>query len=178
MTRPLRPQLRLAAALASSLALHLLPFMGELLPPPRPQRPPTLTAHLRALPPPATIPEDLRLETPPPSPPRAVASPPRPAGGRPEPAPRGWEAAVQKQLRQLDERGLLYPPEAIAQRLEGVVTVLFVLDEGGQVAAARVEQGSGHPVLDQAALRAVHTLRALPADAPREAVLPVRFRLR
>ena len=56
--------------------------------------------------------------------------------------------------------------------------VLIIIDEDGRVTAARVEQGSGHRLLDDAALRAVRSLRSLPADAPREALLPVRFRLR
>ena len=48
----------------------------------------------------------------------------------------------------------------------------------GLVTAARVEQSSGHRLLDDAALSAVRSLRSLPADAPQEALLPVRFRLR
>ena len=56
--------------------------------------------------------------------------------------------------------------------------MLIIIDESGRVTAARVEQGSGHRILDDAALRAVRSLRSLPADAPREALLPVRFRLR
>ena len=53
-----------------------------------------------------------------------------------------------------------------------------LLDERGQVSAARVEQGSGQAILDAAALRAVRSLHSLPADAPRETLLPVRFRLK
>ena len=71
---------------------------------------------------------------------------------------------------------------ALAQRREevhiGHRLVLIVISGDGQVTAARVEQGSGHRILDDAALRAVRSLRSLPADAPREALLPVRFRLR
>jgi len=58
------------------------------------------------------------------------------------------------------------------------VLVLLVLDGNGQVGAARIEQSSGYPILDDAALRAVRSLQSLPADAPRQALLPVRFRLR
>jgi len=54
----------------------------------------------------------------------------------------------------------------------------MILDESGQVSAARIEQSSGQAMLDAAALRAVRALHALPADAPRETLLPVRFRLR
>jgi len=56
--------------------------------------------------------------------------------------------------------------------------VLLITDEGGQVSAARVEQSSGYRILDDAALRAVRSLRSLPADTPHETLLPVRFRLK
>jgi len=56
--------------------------------------------------------------------------------------------------------------------------VLLVIDENGQVAATRLEQGSGHAILDEAALRAARSLKSLPADAPRQTVLPIRFRLK
>jgi protein TonB len=89
-----------------------------------------------------------------------------------------WQDEVKRQIRKLDERGLFYPPEAITQGLEGETLVLLIINESGEVSAARVEQGSGHRILDDAALRAVRSLRSLPADAPRETLLPVRFRLK
>jgi len=73
---------------------------------------------------------------------------------------------------------LLYPAEAIARGLEGQVLVLLFLDASGNAIAARLEASSGYALLDDAALRAARTLRALPDSAPREALLPVRFRLR
>ena len=75
-------------------------------------------------------------------------------------------------------RELLYPAEAIERGLQGEALVLLFLDESGNAVAARLEASSGHPLLDDAAVRAARTLRALPASAPREALLPVRFRLR
>ena len=75
-------------------------------------------------------------------------------------------------------RQLLYPAEAIARGLEGEALVLLFLDEAGNAIAARIEASSGHAILDEAAVRAARTLRSLPSSAPREAVLPVRFRLR
>ena len=75
-------------------------------------------------------------------------------------------------------RELLYPPEAIARGLEGEALVLLFLDASGNAIAARLEASSGHALLDDAAVRAARTLRALPDSAPREALLPVRFRLR
>ena len=75
-------------------------------------------------------------------------------------------------------RELLYPAEAIERGLQGEALVLLFLDESGNAIAARLESSSGHALLDEAALRAARTLRALPGSAPREALLPVRFRLR
>jgi len=75
-------------------------------------------------------------------------------------------------------RELYYPPEAIERGLEGEALVLLFLDESGNAIAARIEASSGHALLDAAAVRAARTLRAMPASTPREAVLPVRFRLR
>ncbi len=75
-------------------------------------------------------------------------------------------------------RELFYPPEAIARGLEGEALVLLFLDASGNVIAARLEASSGHALLDDAAVRAARTLHALPESAPREALLPVRFRLR
>ena len=75
-------------------------------------------------------------------------------------------------------RELFYPPEAIARGLEGEALVLLFLDASGNVIAARLEASSGHALLDNAAVHAARTLRGLPESAPREALLPVRFRLR
>jgi protein TonB len=85
--------------------------------------------------------------------------------------------AARRALEQL-ARELPYPPEAVERGLQGEALVLLFLDGGGDVIAARLENSSGHALLDEAALRAARRLRALPASAPREALLPVRFRLR
>ena len=83
-------------------------------------------------------------------------------------------AVVAEQL----QRELPYPPEAIERGLQGEALVLLFLDATGNAIAARIESSSGHGILDDAALRAARSLRSLPASAPREVVLPVRFRLR
>ena len=75
-------------------------------------------------------------------------------------------------------RELLYPAAAIERGLQGEALVLLFLDAAGNAIAARIESSSGHGILDEAALRAVRSLRSLPASAPREVLLPVRFRLR
>ena len=86
------------------------------------------------------------------------------------------EAALRavEQLR----RELPYPPEAIERGLQGEALVLLFLDASGNAIAARLEATSGHALLDEAAVRAARALRSLPDSAPREVLLPVRFRLR
>ncbi len=161
--------------------LHILPFVPGLIPSPvaPPPPPPPMAASLR--PPP--------VEPLPPPPPLTLPEQPKPAPAKPPPekrpapeksakTPKTWTQAVAQHLKKLNDAGQFYPPEAIARGLEGEVLVLIVIDESGHVSGARVEQGSGHRILDDAALRAVRSLRSLPADAPREALLPVRFRLR
>lgn len=169
---------RLALALLFSLLAHLALALPDLLPPPRPAPPPPpLLARLQAPPAPATVPLTL------PEPEPAVSAPPaRPAAAKPakrppEKARHDWQQEIRRQFKEQEQRGEFYPPEAIALGLEGEVLVRLLLTPDGSVSAARVEQSSGHPLLDAAALRAVRALRALPADAPRETLLPVRFRL-
>ncbi|MGB8544841.1 MAG: energy transducer TonB, partial [Azonexus sp.] len=177
-----RNEYRLLLALAASLLLHILPLIAQLIPasPPPPKAPP-IEATLRP-PPPAPLPPPpplTLLEQPKPS-----AIPPKPPPPKPEQrekppvAAKTWTQAIRQHLKKLDDSGQFYPEEAIARGLEGEVLVLIIIDESGLVTAARIEQGSGHRILDDAALRAVRSLRSLPADAPREALLPVRFRLR
>lgn len=175
---------RLALALALSLLLHLLPLVpGWLPPPPESERQPPLEAHLR--PPPAAPQAPLLLPEPPPPATAAAARPaPKPEKARkPKPEKTAppkveWAAEVKRQLKELDRQGKFYPEEARAQGLEGEAVVLLLLDEAGNAVAARIEQSSGHKLLDDAALRAARSLHSLPAAAPRETLLPVRFRLR
>ena len=128
------------------------------------------------------------------TPPKRVAAPPkepakeavrrlvRPADAAPRASLReGAQLLEGDAARKAGEqiaRQLFYPAEAIERGLEGEALVLLFLDEAGNAIAARIEASSGHAVLDAAAVRAARTLKSLPANAPREAVLPVRFRLR
>jgi protein TonB len=133
-----------------------------------------------------------RLLPPPDSPPNANAAAPvgaprmrrdaprpgaTPAAPQAALAPRLSGEAALRAIEQL-ERELPYPPEAIERGLQGEALVLLFLDPSGNVIAARLESSSGHALLDDAAVRAARSLRSLPASAPREALLPVRFRLR
>lgn len=168
---------RLFAALALSLSLHLLPLLpdfnfGQNFP----STVAPLSAELRPPPAPAATPPLSLPEQPVPA--AKPAAPQKPAASGTPQAARTWTQAVREHLKKLDSAGQFYPAAAIAQGLEGEVHVLLIIDEAGTVSAARVEQGSGHALLDEAALRAVRSLQSLPADAPRQVVLPVRFRLR
>ncbi len=176
----IRTTRRLVLAIFLSLLLHLLPFASALMQPPPQARtaPPPIQARLLP-PPPVPAPASPELMLPePPKPDKSKPSPPAEKPKKPSPAVNNWQQEVRKQLKKQDERGDFYPAEAIAQGLQGQVLIYLILDAGGQVAAARVEESSGHRLLDDAALRAVRALRSLPADAPRETLLPVNFRLR
>jgi protein TonB len=168
-------------ALVISIALHALviaapAWRGKS----QPQVP--LTVSFRELP---AVPEPKHpaLELPRPILPEKK---PRPSAARPAPEPVARQTVTLQRLsgqaaRVAGEqmaRELLYPVEAIERGEQGEALVLLFLDESGNAVAARLEESSGHALLDAAAVRAARTLRALPSSAPREALLPVRFRLR
>jgi len=182
----------LGRALALSILLHVAliemvtRFMPALLSAPPP---PALDVRLRKEPapvasaPPPALPAP-RLLLPKESQPNASAAgrvlaaprqaPPR-AGER---GPRLLTGEAARSALTQVASALLYPREAIEQGLEGQAVVMLFLDASGNVVAARLESSSGHALLDDAAVSAARTLRALPDGAPREALLPVRFRLR
>lgn len=174
----IRTDYRLIAALVLSLSLHALPFLPGLLTlPPRPPATPPIQAALRPLPPPAATPAPV-LKMPEPPPKHTEPAKPHRENAAAPTAPKTWTQVIHEQLKKLDAAGQFYPAEAIARGLEGEAQVLLIIDENGQVVATRIEQGSGHAILDEAALRAARSLKSLPADAPRQTVLPVRFRLK
>ena len=176
-------------ALALSLALHAaLISLGLQEARQRSARlPPTeLTVRLPAAPEALPVP---RLALPEPQP-NAIATP-APATARARADVRSSAPALQltdapqrlsgdAALRAAEQlaRDLPYPAEAIDRGLQGEALVLIFLDAAGNAIAARLESSSGHAILDAAAVRAARQLRSLPASAPREALLPVRFRLR
>jgi len=170
---------RIDLAFAVSALLHLGILFGALIlpePPPPPPPQPPLQARLKT-PPPAPAPEPIVI----PQPSEEVTPPPPPAPKPPPPKtserPVNWQTAARQQLQKLNAEGLLYSPEAIAAGLEGTAVVLLVMDESGKVVATRIEESSGHPLLDRDARNAGMRLR-FPADTPGEVVLPIRFRLR
>ena len=69
-----------------------------------------------------------------------------------------------------------YPPLLREAGIGGSVRVWFFLDTDGRVLETRVEQSSGHPQLDQAALRVAGAMRFSPAlNRDREVQVWVRF---
>jgi periplasmic protein TonB len=59
-------------------------------------------------------------------------------------------------------RSLRYPSQARRQRITGEVHVAFTVARDGGVSSVRVVRGSGHPVLDQAALETVQRAAPFP----------------
>jgi protein TonB len=121
-----------------------------------------------------------KLEAPPP-PPGAPQAPLGQGLGLRIPQARTAERLSPEQLREtlgrLSEE-LLYPADALRRGLEGEVVILVELGEGGRILDASIASGSGHPTLDDAAVRAVKRLGSLgPASAHKSILLPVRFRI-
>lgn len=76
----------------------------------------------------------------------------------------------------------LYPPEARAMKLQGVVMLLVSVDAEGRVTDARLSHSCGHQILDRAALNAVRSWRFLPARQSNQPIsatveIPIRFSL-
>jgi len=74
----------------------------------------------------------------------------------------------------------LYPEQARAQRLEGVVLLFVGVDAEGRVTSASIRQGCGHAMLDRAALEAVRSWKFSPARQGDRAIpatveVPIRF---
>jgi periplasmic protein TonB len=175
----------LLAAIGASLLIHGAPFAGALLAPPAQQAPPSAppVPLMATLMPKLALPADKEFLLPEPdnTPKPAAAQTaenPRKTAVDPKNRPKTWTQTIREQLSAQQRDGLFYPAAAIQQGLEGEALVLLLLDPTGAVVAARIEESSGHALLDDAALRAVRRLRSLPADAPAESLLPVRFRLR
>jgi protein TonB len=72
---------------------------------------------------------------------------------------------------------LYYPLAAITGGMEGEVRLLLTLATDGTVLDAQVARSSGHPVLDEAAVRAAFAMGSLSGMDKKEIILPVVFRL-
>ena len=174
---------RLIIAFALSLAFHgslLLPELIKRLPvaPPRP----ALQASLRLPPMPSpvlqpaepllkdTIAQDdaIPVEEPPPPPPS------------PTPAKQSTKDTLKRDVqiaRKKLSKTQFYPPEAIAQNIEGDVRLIIKLSDSGSVDDVIVASSSGHAILDNAAIKAAYAMGKLTGVTSRELILPVIFRL-
>jgi len=89
-------------------------------------------------------------------------------------------------LRVLDwlARYRTYPLEARRARIEGVVQLRVTLMSDGRLVDARVEQSSGHPLLDRAALDLLARASPLPDELANRSIgqvelqLPIVYRMR
>ena len=181
--------LRLIIAFALSLLVHgglFLPNIARR--PSATSPPPPLQAALRLPPKPEPTPEPEPVhdpllkntldteEKPPPKPEaRPLPPPPKlPAKSAPVPATRKHDLSVaQRKLSEL----LFYPPEAVAHGIEGEVRLILKLGENGSVEDVLLAASSGHPILDNAAIRAAYAMGRLNGVTSRELILPVIFRL-
>ena len=166
---------RLLPALAISLTLHIA-LLGLGLPRAKVSLPGTAISA-RLLPPATVRPQDALMKD---TLAEQEAAKPALAPTKPvdaksrRPAPRTPEEAAQRKLSEV----LFYPPEAVARGLEGEVRLLLTLDGDGTIRDAQVAAGSGHRILDEAALKAAFAMGRLPDAGTREVILPVVFRLR
>ncbi|MBN2440582.1 MAG: energy transducer TonB [Spirochaetales bacterium] len=65
-------------------------------------------------------------------------------------------------LQKKIEQHLVYPPLARKRGMEGTVTILFMIDEGGDFIQSRVSKSSGHRILDKAALELIRRVLPFP----------------
>jgi protein TonB len=107
---------------------------------------------------------------------------PEPGSSR-KPSPR--ELSWQKVLHLHLSKHKRYPGEARASRIQGVVKVAFTIDRQGNVTRSRIIEGSGSPLLDDAALEMLKRASPLPAppDNPSSTAaldlsLPIQFSIK
>lgn len=79
-------------------------------------------------------------------------------------------------IRSAIERALLYPPIARKRYMEGKVVVRFSIDEKGIPSSVQIVESSGHPMLDDEAIRTVARAAPLPATQ-RSVEIPINFKL-
>jgi protein TonB len=74
---------------------------------------------------------------------------------------------------------LAYPSTARRAGIEGVTEVSFIIHEDGSISAVTVRTGSGHAILDEAAVATVSAAAPFPRPpAPARIAIPISFRLR
>lgn len=169
--------LRLIFALALSLALHgglLLPDILKRLPVAPP--PPALQALLRLPPKPDAAPAEplLKNTLDNEEAPQVAPLPPPPV--RQAKAGSTLRRDVQVAQKKLSKTQF-YPAQAVEQGIEGDVRLILKLSADGSVDDVGIAASSGHPILDNAAIKAAYAMGKLTGVTSRELILPVIFRL-
>jgi protein TonB len=175
-------EVRQAAAQAAPLFVSLIaptrveptPPPPQVVPPPRPPRarpperivaaPPPPTPTQPAFVVPLTEPEP-PVRQPEPAVPVAVAAPPAPIAEPlpPAPAPPQPKTIPASAVQYLEPPSPTYPAQSRRLGETGRVTVRVFIDPTGAAKDVRVDRGSGHPRLDEAALVAVQRARFKPS---------------
>lgn len=173
--------LRLFWAMLLSLAFHAsLIFAAQrwfVLVPPLPLLPPVISARLER---PAqeeaeesvlknTLKED--PGTP------AEAKPPRRPGRDPNTVPRPSAKPAQEQIPEAASVEMLYPPEALALGLEGEPVLWVEVDANSRIVSVGIGASSGHPILDEAAVKQLWQLGKLEGHRSKTLLFPVKFKL-
>jgi len=135
---------------------------------------PEASAPLASLPMPASSPSAKRIDSPHPT----LSAP---VHELPKPPAQGNDisGAALGHIRAMIEKAVVYPSIARKLRLEGVVTVFFILNSDGTVDNAKISSTSGSKLLDE---KALHTILSLSGDYPAlgktvELNIPIAFNL-
>jgi TonB family protein len=89
---------------------------------------------------------------------------------------RAPDADAEIRKPRIDNAMRFYPPEAVARGIEGETILMLRYNPDGTLRDAKIARSSGHAILDQAALRAVHATPRV-GEGPREVLFPVTFAL-
>jgi protein TonB len=82
-------------------------------------------------------------------------------------------------IQRLIRAKITYPPQARRAGIQGVTEVGFTIHEDGSISDVIVRSGSGHAILDNAALAAVSAAAPFPRPpAPARIAIPISFNLR
>lgn len=144
---------------------------------------PVITRHQPDVP---DLPDAMPIELPPTRRPKPATLQPASASTARQPSANSVAQAVgttpTKPARAISNPNPVYPPEAVQQQLEGLVTLSVTIAASGEVTKVTVAESCGHEVLDQAALDAVCQWQFSPATQGGKPVewtarLPIRFRL-
>ena len=169
---------RLFLALALSLALHGSLFLADAFKrqPDAPLRS-ALQAVLRPPPEREALPPDPMLKNTLEAEKTQPATQPLPPVKTPQAGRRNVEQRAVRVAQKKLSKHLYYPPEAVSRGIEGDVHLLLTLAYGGRIVDVHIAASSGHPILDNAAVKAAYAMGAVGETGARELILPVIFRL-